>query len=106
MPRMIICYRPQGETFQFDWSYYLDRHLPLAVGTSMRHTEVVGCDVARPVAGMASDFACICTVHFPHENALQKFIALFTGHPDRDAVIADQVNYTDLEPIFLASETA
>lgn len=103
--RIAIVYRAAGGV-RFDWDYYLAHHLPLAVGTSMRHSDITHCDCDRPVAPARSPVACICVVHFANHPALERFCALFaTAHPESRAIIADEPNYTSITPRFIACAT-
>ena len=100
--RVVIVY-PRGRDNRFDWSYYVDRHLPLAVGTSMRHSAVTHCDCDRPL-DPASDVTAVCIVHFRDRDAVEDFSTFFgTGHPESLDIVADEPNYTDITPRFMGA---
>lgn len=99
--RVTILY-PAASGARFDFGYYVPNHLPLAVGTSLRHAAITGCDASRPLHD-DSAFACICTVTFPAVAAMHDFRHFFaTGHPDTTRIFADEPNYTDITPRFVA----
>ena len=101
----IIYATDRGEAF--DWDHYMARHLPLAVGTSMRHAGILSCDVDRPWSSSPSKVVCICTVYFDSEESLAQFCTFFaTGHPESQTVIADQPNYTTIAPCFVTARYA
>ncbi len=102
--RVNIVY-PGGESARFDWKHYLERHLPLAVGTSMRHTTVTGCDIDRPIATVPEPpYRCICTVYFDGGVSMERFRRLFTsGHPDTRAIKEDEPSYTDVHSRFVCA---
>ncbi|MCC7413744.1 MAG: hypothetical protein IT495_19175 [Gammaproteobacteria bacterium] len=100
--RVSIIYRARAGA-RFDWAYYLERHLPLAVGVSMRHASITACDVDRPLADIAAPHVCICVVHFADVAAMDAFRGFFhTGHPESHRILADEPNYTTIEPVFVA----
>lgn len=102
MYRVSIPYPSQTDG-RFNWDYYMNNHLPLAVGTSMRHCEINYCDADRPET-TDSPFACICMVHFETEDDQKKFCGFFAeGHPDAGTIGNDEINYTNIEPGFVTS---
>lgn len=103
--RIAIVY-PSTTAMRFDWNYYLANHLPLAVGTSMRHSDITYCDCDKPVDPGRSPVACICVVHFANRLALERFCAFFANsHPESRDIIADEPNYTTITPRFIACAT-
>ena len=101
--RVTIVY-PSTPGAPFDWAHYMARHLPLAVGTSRRHTNLIFCDVDRPLGGLDSPVTCICVVHFDSAASLEAFIGFFaTGHPESQEILADQPHYTTIDATFVAS---
>ncbi|NNM00210.1 MAG: hypothetical protein HKO62_05630 [Gammaproteobacteria bacterium] len=101
--RVTIVY-PSTPGEAFDWEHYMARHLPLAIGTSRRHTNLVFSDVDRPLSGLDSPVTCICVVHFDSEASLEAFIEFFaTEHPESREILADQPYYTAIDAIFIAS---
>lgn len=99
--RVSILY-PSRPGARFDFGYYVPNHLPLAVGTSMHHAAITACDASEPVHGDCA-FACICTVTFASEPAMDDFRHFFaSGHPETARILADEPNYTDITPLFVA----
>ncbi len=100
-PRVTILY-PARTGARFDFGYYMPNHLPLAVGTSMRHGIITGCDASRPITA-DSPYACICTVVFDAVEAMDRFRHFFaSGHPETARILNDEPNYTDITPLFVA----
>ena len=103
MYRVSIPYPTQSDG-QFDWDYYMTRHLPLAVGTSMRHSGINFCDADQPLT-QNDPFTCVCMVHFDSEKSMSGFCNFFAeGHADADTISADEHNYTNIPPDFVTSE--
>lgn len=101
--RISILY-PGPSAARFEWPYYFERHLPLAVGTSQRHTRISYCDLDMPLA-VEPGIHCICVLHFATDERMGEFERLFPDHPDARPVIADQINYTDMTPVFVAADS-
>lgn len=100
-PRVTILY-PARAGARFDFGYYVPNHLPLAVGTSLRHARIILCDASRPILPGA-DYACICTVGFDSVAAMDAFRHFFaSGHPETARILNDEPNYTDITPLFVA----
>jgi hypothetical protein len=100
-PRVTILYPAQPDA-RFDFGYYVPNHLPLAVGTSLRHAAITYCDADRPV-NPDPPHRCLCVVGFasPVEmDRFRNFVA--TAHPDTARILADEPNYTDIRPLFVA----
>jgi uncharacterized protein (TIGR02118 family) len=104
MYRMNILY-PRRSDGRFEWDPYLRGHLPLAVGTSMRHSGVLKCDCDRPVPGDTGPFVAACIVSFDTHASLARFQQfLSSASEDTKRIEADMPNYTNLEPLFHAAE--
>jgi len=74
--RVFILYR-QEPGARFEWGHYLERYQPLA---------------------------CICVLYFADAEAMQRFRHLFaSGHEETAAVLADEPNYTSIQPRFMAA---
>jgi hypothetical protein len=105
--RFVIVYRA-GSDPSFDWNYYMQQHLPLAVGTSLKHAAVTACDADRPLSDVPADrrgpFVAICEVYFKDHGAREDFRELFSGHADAQTVIADETNYTRSKPDFIGCD--
>lgn len=103
MHRISITY-PSAPGASFDWDYYMTRHLPLAVGTSMRHSGLNFCDADRPLNDN-TPHACVCMVHFDNEASMNSFCNIFvSGHPDSEKIGEDEINYTTINPGMTAGE--
>lgn len=103
MFRISITY-PATAGATFDWNYYMNNHLPLAVGTSMRHSSLNFCDADRPI-NPVTPHAAVCMVHFESESGMQDFCDFFAeGHPDSEKIGADEINYTTIKPGMTAGE--
>ena len=82
----------------FNWDYYMNNHLPLAVGTSMRHSGLNFCDADRPLNN-DSPHTCVCMVHFDSEQSMDNFCNFFvTEHPESKKIGMDEINYTTIPP--------
>ena len=82
----------------FDWDYYMNKHLPLAVGTSMRHSGLNFCDADRPLNDNAPN-TCVCMVHFDSEQSMDNFCNFFVDeHPESKNIDNDEINYTTIPP--------
>ena len=100
-PRVTILY-PGKPGARFNFGYYVPNHLPLAVGTSLRHAAITCCDASRPVV-TDSPYACICTVGLDSVEAMDNFRHFFaSGHPETARILSDEPNYTDITPLFVA----
>ena len=103
MYRITITY-PTTEGAGFDWTYYMNNHLPLAVGTSMRHSDLNFCDADRPL-NSETPHAAVCMVHFDSANGMRDFCDFFVkGHPDSEKIGADEINYTTIKPGMTTAE--
>lgn len=101
--RITIIY-PATPGTPFNWDHYMNKHLPLAVGTSQRHSDLNYCDVDKPLqVGDDTPTVCICVVHFATAEGMAAFRRFFaTGHPESQAIIADEQNFTTIQPLFIA----
>ena len=103
MFRISITYsaKPGGP---FNWEYYMSNHLPLAVGTSMRHSGLNFCDADRPL-NENSPHVCVCMVHFDSEDSMINFCNFFVKeHPESERIDNDEKNYTTIPPNMVAAE--
>lgn len=99
--RVSILY-PARPGARFDFGYYVPNHLPLAVGTSLRHAAIVACDASAPVHEDCA-YVCLCTVTLASAAAMDDFRNFFArGHPETARILADEPNYTDITPLFVA----
>lgn len=113
MHRVNIVYVGDTDT-RFDWHHYLNKHLPIACGVSSRHAPIIRCDVDRPVklnsqADVTQSevskniIVAICTVYFSSLTAQNDFRHFFaSNHQDATQILADEPNYTTIQPSFNA----
>lgn len=102
MIKISILY-PNNKDARFDMGYYLDTHLPLAIGLLSAHTGYQGVSVERGLGGAMPGTAAAYTVmcHFLFDTT-EDFIAAFMPHA---AVLqGDMSNYTDIAPVIQISE--
>ncbi len=102
MIKISILY-PNNPSARFDMGYYIDTHMPMAIGLLSAHSGFKGVSVERGLSGAmpGTDAAYIAMCHFLF-NSADDFMAAFTPHA---AVLqGDMPNYTDIEPIIQLSE--
>jgi hypothetical protein len=88
----------------FNWEYYISNHLPLAVGTSMRHSGLNFCDADKAL-NEDSPYVCVCMVHFDSEDSMINFCNFFVKeHPESERIDNDEKNYTTIPPNMVAAE--
>ncbi len=102
MFRISITYRSDPAA-TFNWDYYMNNHLPLAVGTSMRHSGLNFCDADKPLNEDAL-YECVCMVHFDSQQSSRNFCDFFlTQHPESEKIDNDEKNYTNVAPQMVVS---
>ena len=113
MHRVNIVYTGSADS-AFNWQHYLNKHLPIACGVSSRHAPIIRCDVDRPIelnirasaqdnASTNDTIIAICTVYFSSgeiQNDFRHFFA--SSHQDSAQILADEPNYTKIQPSFNA----
>jgi uncharacterized protein (TIGR02118 family) len=102
MIKISILY-PNNKDARFDMGYYLDTHMPLAIGLLSAHSGFKGVSVERGLGGAmpGTDAAYVVMCHFLFDST-EDFIAAFMPHA---AVLqGDMPNYTDIAPIIQISE--
>ncbi len=102
MTRISIFY-PQTTGSRFDFRYYTDTHMPLAIRLLSAHPGYRGVSVERglsyPGSGTIAAYVAMC--HFQFESA-EAFMAAFAPHAA--TLQADIPNYTDIAPVIQLSE--
>ena len=102
MIKISILY-PNNKDAWFDMGYYLDTHMPLAIGLLSAHSGFKGVSVERGLGGAmpgtAAAYSVMC--HFLFDSTAD-FIAAFMPHAA--LLQGDMPNYTDLAPIIQISE--
>ena len=103
MHRISITYENVARA-PFNWDYYMNNHLPLAVGTSMRHSGLNFCDADKPMNDDSPN-TCVCMVHFDNAQSMVDFCNFFVkGHPESKRIDNDEKNYTTIAPNMVAAE--
>jgi len=102
MIKISILY-PNNKDSRFDMGYYIDTHMPLAIGLLSAHSGFKGVSVEHGLGGAmpGTDAAYSVMCHFLFDST-EDFIAAFMPHA---AVLqGDMPNYTDIAPIIQISE--
>lgn len=89
---------PFSSEKRFDFEYYRNTHIPLAIKLLGAHPEYKGISVERGESGGApgSEPSYVAVCHFTF-TSIQGFIAAFK--PNAEELQADIINYTDIEPV-------
>lgn len=100
MIKLSVLYPNTGDC-RFDWDYYGARHIPLIeslLGAACKRIEVEqGLSGAAP--GSKPPYVAAAHLYFDSLETYQEAIA-----PHADAIRADVVNYTNVEPLLQVSE--
>ena len=91
----IVYPNKDGATFNFD--YYLNQHIPMAVKLFGN-----GIEVRKGISsqtGPSVPYVCICRIRI---NSLPEYLAIMTQ--DGGELIADVPNYTNIEPVVQIDE--
>jgi uncharacterized protein (TIGR02118 family) len=102
MTKISIFY-PNVKGSRFDMRYYIDTHMPLAVGFLSTHPGYKGVSVDRGISSVepGSDPAFAAMCHFLF-NSAEDFMAAFM--PNAAGIQGDTPNYTDIKPVIQFSE--
>jgi uncharacterized protein (TIGR02118 family) len=99
----ISIFYPNAKGSRFDMRYYIDTHMPLAVGFLSTHPGYKGVSVDRGISGVepGSDptFAAMCHFLF---NSAADFMAAFM--PNAAKFRGDVPHYTDTRTVIQFSE--
>ncbi len=100
MTKVSVMY-PNRPNARFDVEYYLNSHMPMAIGLLSAALKGVSVDigVSGVMPGQPAPFAAMA--HFLCDSP-QDFIAAFL--PNAAALQGDIPNYTDIEPVIQVSE--
>ena len=100
MNRISILYPSNG---RFDFAYYIETHMPMAIELLSAHPGFKGVSVERGLAGAvpSSEPAYIAMCHFLFES-VEDFMAAFI--PNAAVLQGDIPNYTDVKPVIQVSE--
>jgi uncharacterized protein (TIGR02118 family) len=102
MVKISIMY-PNKENVRFDMRYYVDTHMPLAIELLGAHTGYHGVSVESGINGaiQGADAVYVAMCHFQFDS-IENFMAAFSAHAE--VLGGDIPNYTDVTPVFQASE--
>ena len=93
---------PSSANARFDLDYYVEKHMPWSIDLLGVHPGFRGVSVDRGIsAGPGTDAPYVAVCNFLFET-LDDFMEAVT--PPLATLRADMRNYTDIEPIFQASE--
>ena len=100
MIRVNVLY-PRREGARFDWTYYLNRHMPMVsrnFGSALK-----GMSVEQGLSGgpPGSQSPFVAMVHFTFES-IEAFQAAFAPHAPE--IMGDIPNYTSIEPLIQIGE--
>lgn len=94
---------PKKEGYQFDFDYYLNKHMPMSIEKLSTAKGFIGVSVERGIEieepKIASSYIAMCHYYF---DSLENFMAAFMPHAD--ALQGDIKNYTNIEPTIQISE--
>jgi uncharacterized protein (TIGR02118 family) len=102
MIRVSILY-PSSDGVRFDWTYYVQRHMPLSIGLLRKHPGFRDVSIARGISGAMPDSnpGFIAECHFTFTSA-DDFVAAFTPHA---SILEDDIqHYTNALPVIQFSE--
>jgi uncharacterized protein (TIGR02118 family) len=97
----VSIYYPSKPGARFDVDYYLNTHMPLAIGSLGPAIKAVSVDIGMigGTRGELPPFTAIC--HFTCESA-EAFTSAFL--PNADLLQGDIPNFTDIAPVIQVSE--
>lgn len=97
MVRISILY-PNNKGARFDFSYYVETHMPMSINLLSAHPGFKGVSVERGLGGAVpgSEPTYIAMCHFLFAS-IEDFLAAFM--PNAPVLQGDMPNYTDIEPV-------
>jgi uncharacterized protein (TIGR02118 family) len=102
MLKISILY-PNTKGSRFDFSYYVDTHMPMSIKLLSTHPGFKGVSVERGLSGgiPGTNAAYIAMCHFLFDS-VEDFMAAFISN---SAILqGDMPNYTDIEPVIQVNE--
>lgn len=91
------------EGYEFDFDYYLEKHMPLSLKYLSKAKGFRGVSVERGVdleePKIESSFIAMCHYYF---ESLEDFMAAFSPHAEE--LQGDISNYTNIEPVIQINE--
>lgn len=102
MIKVSILY-PNKKGSRFDFSYYIETHMPMSIGFFSAHPGYRGVSVEHGLGGgiPGTEATYIALCHFLFDST-ENFIAAFTPHAA--TLQGDMPNYTDIEPVIQFSQ--
>jgi len=102
MVRISIQY-PNKQDSRFDFTYYVEKHMPISIKLLSAHPGFKEVSVERGVGGANPEAAptYIAACHYLF-NSVEDFMAVFA--PNAEVLQRDMPNYTDIEPVIQVNE--
>ncbi len=94
---------PKKKEYEFDFDYYLSKHMPMSIELLSGAKGFKGVSVERGIdiedPKIESSYAAMCHYYF---DSLEDFMAAFGPHAEE--LQGNIVNYTNIEPIIQINE--
>ncbi len=94
---------PKIKGFEFDFDYYLNRHMPRSIALLSAAKGFKGVSVERGMdidePKLESSYVAMCHYYF---DSLEDFMAAFAPHAEE--LQGDIANYTNIEPVIQINE--
>ena len=102
MIRISILY-PNNKGSRFDFSYYVETHMPMSIKLLSAHPGFKGVSAEHGLGGAVSgsEPTYIAMCHFLF-SSVEDFLAAFM--PNAEVLQRDMPNYTDIEPVIQFNE--
>lgn len=102
MIKISILY-PNNKGSRFDLRYYIDKHMPMAIGLLSAYPGFRGVSVEHGLGGgiTGTEAAYVAMCHYQFDS-VENFMAAFTPHAA--ALQGDMPNCTDIEPDIQVNE--
>ncbi len=100
MIRVNVFY-PRKEGARFDWTYYLEKHMPMVSRKFGSAAKGVGVEQGTSGGMPGSPPSFVAMAHFTFDS-VEAFQAAFTPHAAE--IMADIPNYTSIQPIIQISD--
>jgi uncharacterized protein (TIGR02118 family) len=102
MIKVSILY-PNNKDAQFNFDYYLNNHIPLAIKLLSEHSGYKGVSVERGLSGAMpnTEATYLAMCHFLFDSS-EDFMAAFMPHAA--LLQGDIINYTDIIPVIQISD--
>ena len=97
----VSVFYPNMAGSKFDMNYYLNQHIPMVqqkLGRALKRA-VVEAGIAGGAPGAAATYVAMGHMYFDSTDAFQAAFA-----PHAEAIMADRLNYTNIEPTIQISE--